>query len=346
MARKKQFIGVDLHHNNFVACFLNKDQLSFSCKYDLNADGFKSFLSMVSKRDAIAVEATTNVSFFADKVAAHVAEVVPIHAYAFRVIATSAKKTDAHDAYNLALFLEKGMLPKARLKPFTHAQILSLLTTRQLFVRNKVALNRKAYGILIRNGIKVPKRKLEYPTGYQRFVFCNDLPDEVLFELNVIHASVSNTQEQIKKIEVELEDLCSEIDDYHIIRSIPGMGPVNSAIMLAVIVDAKHFETFPRLASYFGIVPRIRLSNDKKNTGKITRRGSKLGRSALVQSTWIAIQRSSYLKNYYERQKINKGAAQKAIVATANKYLKIIYECMKDEILYENYVAQFEKKAE
>lgn len=147
MARKKQFIGVDIHHNNFVACFLNKDQTSFSSKYELSSEGFEQFLSMVSKRDSIALEATTNTSFFVDKVSAHVSEVIPVHAYGFRVIATSAKKTDKHDAYNLALFLEKRMLPKARIKPFVYAQIFSLLTTRQLFVRNKVSLNRKAYGV-------------------------------------------------------------------------------------------------------------------------------------------------------------------------------------------------------
>ena len=36
-------------------------------------------------------------------------------------------------------------------------------------------------------------------------------------------------------------------------------------------------------------------------TGRITKRGNKIGRTTLVQSTLEAIRHNPYLKNYYER---------------------------------------------
>ena len=71
-----------------------------------------------------------------------------------------------------------------------------------------------------------------------------------------------------------------------------------------------------------------RTSNETINHGHITKRGSKLGRTTLVQCTLIAVRYSSYLKRFYERIKQKKGAG-KAIIATARKFLGIIYRTLK-----------------
>jgi transposase len=57
--------------------------------------------------------------------------------------------------------------------------------------------------------------------------------------------------------------------------------------------------------------------------GRITKRGSKLGRTCLMQCTLMAKLYSTYLNNYYERIKARKGGG-KAIIATARKFLGII----------------------
>jgi transposase len=49
---------------------------------------------------------------------------------------------------------------------------------------------------------------------------------------------------------------------------------------------------------YFGIVPRIHNSNETERSGRITKRGSKRGRTALVQCALIAKRYSPYLATY------------------------------------------------
>ena len=52
-----------------------------------------------------------------------------------------------------------------------------------------------------------------------------------------------------------------------------------------------------------GSLPRVSNSNETEHSGRITKRGTKLGRTTLVQCALIAQRYSPYLKNYYEKNK-------------------------------------------
>ena len=77
-------------------------------------------------------------------------------------------------------------------------------------------------------------------------------------------------------------------------------------------------------------------SNETEHAGRITKRGSKLGRTALVQCALIAQRYSPYLKNYYEKMKSRRGTG-KAIVALARKFLGIIYRTLKNKWVFEDF---------
>ncbi|MBV9341170.1 MAG: IS110 family transposase, partial [Acidobacteria bacterium] len=91
-----------------------------------------------------------------------------------------------------------------------------------------------------------------------------------------------------------------------------------------------------RLASYFGIVPRVCNSNESERSGRIHKRGSKLGRTALIQSALIAANYSSYSRSFYERVKVRRGAGR-AIIALARKFLGIIYRTLKNNWVFEDF---------
>jgi transposase len=99
-------------------------------------------------------------------------------------------------------------------------------------------------------------------------------------------------------------------------------------LLLSIIGDVNDFSDEDKLASYFGIVPRVANSNATEPHGRITKRGSKLGRLILVQCTLTAKRFSPYLRQYYERIKGRRGSA-KALIATARKFLGIIYRTLR-----------------
>lgn len=107
-------------------------------------------------------------------------------------------------------------------------------------------------------------------------------------------------------------------------------------MLLSIIGDVKDFADEDKLASYFGIVPRVKDSNQTQHHGAITKRGSQLGRLVLVQCTLTAKRYSPYLKQYYERIKERRGSG-KAIIATARKFLGIIYRTLKQGWVFSDF---------
>jgi transposase len=77
-------------------------------------------------------------------------------------------------------------------------------------------------------------------------------------------------------------------------------------------------------------------SNETERSGRITKRGSKLGRTALVQCALIAKRYSPYLANYYERIRSRRGAGR-AIIALARKLLGIIYHTLKNNWVFQDF---------
>ncbi len=106
--------------------------------------------------------------------------------------------------------------------------------------------------------------------------------------------------------------------------------------MLSVIGNINDFESEKKLAAYFGIVPRVSISNETLHSSRITKLGSKLGRTTLVQCTLIAKRYSPYLENFYQRIRAKKGTG-KAIIATAKKLLGIIYKTLKNNWEFEDF---------
>ena len=115
-----------------------------------------------------------------------------------------------------------------------------------------------------------------------------------------------------------------------------GIGDVSASILASVIGDVNDFPDEGKLASYFGIVPRVDRSNETEHHGRITKRGSKLGRTTLVQCALVAKRYSPYLARYYNHIKRKRGAG-KAIIALARKFLTIIYRTLKNQWIFEDF---------
>lgn len=147
-------------------------------------------------------------------------------------------------------------------------------------------------------------------------------------ELEVIVSQILSLTDRITKLEKEIAERGAEIDGFANLKSIKGIGNYSAAVLLSVIGDVNDFADEDKLASYFGIVPRVSNSNHTQHHGSITKRGSKLARTVLVQCTLTAKRFSPYLKQYYEQIKERRGSS-KVIIATARKFLGIIYRTLK-----------------
>lgn len=328
-----RYIGVDLHRNQFTVCVLAENGREYFSEYRL--EELPRFVSKLRRSDHVAVEVTGNTRLFHDAVAPHVARMVVVNPTQFKVIRQSVKKTDPHDARALAFYLSKGMLPEVRMKDKLHAQLASLTQTRDTLVKQRTALKNKVNNILSAHGINLPKEALSGNSALEE-VLARKFDAIVTTELRVIVGQIRALNQSVAELEKTIKAEGPKLPGHENLRSIKGIGDLGATILLSVIGDIQDFTDPGKLAAYFGIVPRVRNSNEVERSGRITKRGTKLGRTALVQCALIAMRYSPYLARFYHKVAARRGAG-KAIIALARKFLGIIYRTLKNNWVFTDF---------
>lgn len=326
-------IGVDLHRNSFTTATLAGNGRYYDATY--RAKELELFVSRLRPDDEVAVEVTGNTRWFWAAVRPHVARVVVVDPHQFKVISQSVKKTDRNDARTLATFLAKDMLPEVRMKDKPHAELHSLTQTRDKLVKVRTTLKNKVNNILSSRGIELKKEALSSEKGL-RDVLGMPLGAVVDQELKVLVEQIRSLNRSIAELEDVIRREGEKLPGHKNLKSIKGIGDVGASVLLSVIGDVNDFSDEGKLASYFGIVPRVSNSNETERSGRITKRGSKLGRTVLVQCALIAKRYSPYLQSYYDRIKARRGAG-KAIIALARKFLGVIYRTLKNGWVFEDF---------
>jgi len=329
-------IGIDLHTNSFTACYLEEGKSERIETFRLQGSGLQKFINTLEEEDQLALEATGNSCFFRDQVFPYVSRVVVIASGQFDVIRRSVKKTDKHDARAIAFFLSKDMLPESRIKKTEHAQLASLIQTREQLVRLRVSLINKVHGILNRRGIKSKKETLTSQRGFEKAVKDQIWDALEQIEIDVITEQLESLRKSLKKLEKEIMSFAETLPGFKNLISIKGIGALSAAILLSTIGEISDFAKTGNLAAYLGIVPRVSQSNDQHLVGRITKRGSKIARKTLVQCTLVAKRYSPYLHSFYQHIKAKRGGG-KAIIATARKFLNTIFYTLKNNWVFEDF---------
>lgn len=329
-----RYIGIDLHRNCFTVCTRTKSRKIATKNWSMKALG--DFVKTLIKSDEVAVESTGNTRLFYEAIERRVKRVVIVNPSQFKVISQSVKKTDKNDAETLALFLAKDHpLPEVRMKDPTQAQMASITQTRDKLVKLRTTLKNKINNILSAQGVNLKKEELSSEKGLQKVL---SHPWDVLVEteLQVLVDQIRSLNASIKKLETTIHEEGPKQEGHKNLTSIKGIGKTSASILLSVIGDINDFEDEGKLASYLGLVPRVSNSNETERSGRITKQGNKLARTTLVQCSLIAVRYSDYLRRFYERKKVERGTG-KAIIALARRFLRVIYNTLKNDWVFEDF---------
>lgn len=332
-----RYLGVDLHTNSFTVCIRTQAGSEQLKTFALKNIG--EFLLKLKKEDHVAVESTGNTGFFVEHVSKAVGKVVIVDPNKFDIVKKSTKKTDANDAKNLALFLSKDLLPEARMKTGLEKDLSKLVTTRATLVKHRTALVNTIHNLMNAEGLKAKKETLTTRKGLRKSLETvkeKNVSEIIVKQVEVLIKQIESLNEGIKELDQDISEKGKGLKGHENISSITGIGDKAATTLLTVIGNVNDFDNEKKLAAYFGIVPRMRQSNETTHYGRITKQGSKLGRTTLVQCTLVSIRYSPYLRKFYDRVKQNRGSG-KAIIATSRKLLNIIYSTLKNEWVFEDF---------
>ena len=110
--------------------------------------------------------------------------------------------------------------------------------------------------------------------------------------------------------------------DYYLLKSIPGIGGITAAGILAELGDIRRFNRLDELAAIIGFVPGMYQSSDNKTCLGLTKRSNRYLRSLLVEATWTAVRTDMALQAYYRKHAHKE--PNKAIIKVAHKLLNRI----------------------
>lgn len=158
--------------------------------------------------------------------------------------------------------------------------------------------------------------------------------DSARIQIQCLLAQLNLLEEQCQQIDLEVEKIMSAIDQH--ITSIPGVGAVTGAALLAEIGDIQRFDAPEKLVAYAGIDATVYQSGDfEASETHMSKRGSPFLRVAIWQAASMAAMYDPQLKQYYQRKKAEGKHHGTAIGAVARKLLARIFIILKENRPYE-----------
>jgi len=136
---------------------------------------------------------------------------------------------------------------------------------------------------------------------------------------------------QLDLIESEMKDIVSSLDS--VIMTIPGIGYINGGMILGEIGDIHRFSSPGKLLAFAGLDPSVYQSGnfEAKHT-RMSKRGSKVLRYALINAAHNAVKCNKTFKAYYD-QKMSEGRSHyNALGHCAGKLVRVIYKMLTDNV--------------
>jgi transposase len=142
-------------------------------------------------------------------------------------------------------------------------------------------------------------------------------------------------EREIRETDAAIANLLTDAPQHHL-TSIPGLGSVLAATILAEIGDVHRFPRLEALVAYAGIDPSVFESGQfHARRQHISKRGSPHLRRALFLAAHSAQMRNPDLHAYLERKLAQGKPYKAALIAVAHKLLARIYVVLREGRPYE-----------
>jgi transposase len=113
----------------------------------------------------------------------------------------------------------------------------------------------------------------------------------LVIEQNQIIRELKVLQEHLDQLDAEITQTVEHSREGQIITSIPPIGPIQAATIIASIGHIDNFESAARLKSYFGWAPAVAQSGSTLDSSKLTRAGTRTMKQMLFLIVGNAIQK-------------------------------------------------------
>jgi transposase len=248
------------------------------------------------------------------------------------------QKDDRRDALKAARLSAVNQLRAVYIPAKEVRQWRALVTYRQQLVRRRTKIKNHIRDLLLREGqILVRGSKCWNKLGLELLTsLARPLSEVGTAELwrGELHEELQQLellQARIATVEEKLNALGRADVRVQLLQTTPGVGPRLAEAIVALLDKPQRFRKASQVSAYLGMVPKAFDSGESKRRGHITRQGSRLVRSLLVEVAWAGLRHNAWVRHTYHRLSGGKKARKKiAIVAVGRKLLVRCWAMLRD----------------
>lgn len=253
------------------------------------------------------------------------------------------RKTDSVDCAKISRNLFNGELTPIYVPGKEVEGHRCVLKLRANAVKTRTSIKNRIKGLLYRSGIRYPEEFVN-PHSHWSKAFRDWLRQQaqtmpcgaefaMLEMIEELESSNLRIHQYDKRLLQILKQDYAQMDD--LLRSIPGIGHLLSAVLCFYLVDINRFKSDDELAAYIGMVPDTRSSGDDDRKLGITFRGNKILRPMIIEASWKAVAKDPALAAAFTAY-CNRGLKRNvAIVHIARKLVNRIRYVLRTGNKYE-----------
>lgn len=238
------------------------------------------------------------------------------------------QKTDKTDSRKLARALKSNEFEAIHIPDRKLEADRALVRQRFRLMKDLARTKNRIQSLLSQFGINIPEN-LSSAQRYWSKAYINWLK-ELSVEYDSLRQTLDNyiqlgeiQRKELLSVNKQIKNL-SKTDpyrnNYNLLISIPGIGPITAMTFLVQIGDIRRFKRLDELCNYVGLVPSMHGSGEKMETGGIIKRGRKELKIMLIEASWQAVRKDPALMAKFNEltKRMNKN---KAIIRIARKLL-------------------------
>lgn len=255
------------------------------------------------------------------------------------------QKTDPVDCRKLCRSLCDNTIDGIFIPEEKQVEDRDILRTRKLIVKDQTRNKNRIMSFLNFYGLVIPEGYKQSTHFSNIFVkWLEDLPlgPSAKVSLNLKIQALKQARLLLLEANRYIRTL-SKSESYktqvELLRTIQGVGLINSMIILTELGDINRFKGLDQLANYVGLTPNIYASGEVMHVKGITHRCNHILREALVESAWYAVRKDPALGMAYNEY-LKRMDANKAIIKIAKKLLNRIRYVLRNQKPYIHGIVQ------
>jgi len=321
-----RYVGVDVGKKNCSVAVMDQQGLILEeYTFPNNHQGIATMASKLSIDDRVVMESIGSVgaNLYNHLENNHI-QVTLANPLKTKAIAWAKTKTDQIDARMLAHLLRANLVAESYVPPKELREVRALVRHRLSTVKTRTMVKNKIHALIDKNGLKPEYVNTFRKSGREwlRTVQLESSLDRLMLNNHLDH--LDSLDHQIQTIDQEILSRATRDQYVKLLLSMTGINIYTALLLRSEIGDITRFPDSKKLVSWAGLAPSLHQSGSIEYHGHITKQGSRILRWIMVETARSAVNHDERLRTFYERVSQRRGE-QKAIIATANKMLKIIW---------------------